>query len=371
MDGLKSKNIGSLQVRHNTIPTFREIIKNPLTFSVMVLAIVLVMNVIKTGWSFFKFEIVNGLVSGYIPDILNQSSTLVMVTLGMTLVIAASGGPDISVGAIMAVAASVCGLVLNGSEYRTTVFHNPYILGLFAGLLSGALCGAFNGLMVSFLKIQPMIATLILFTSGRAIGKIITYGQSIYNDNPAFRYLGVQIPGWPVRTTIIVSFIMIVIVLLFTKLTSLGLYIQSVGVNSSASHLVGLNSPAIKLMTFIFCGVLAGMAGLVESSNVGMVNTGELGMGIELNAILAVALGGNMLGGGKFTIAGSVIGAYTVGAVTMTIRAMEIPAYAVNAVKAIIILIIIVVSSDVFRIWFKKLALKLFSNTSLMKAGYQ
>jgi simple sugar transport system permease protein len=122
--------------------------------------------------------------------------------------------------------------------------------------------------------------------------------------NPAYKWLGVQIPGVPIRTTIIVSVVMIILVVLITKLTSLGLYIQSVGINGSSARLVGLNSRVIKFMAFVICGILAGVAGLVGSSGVGSVNSGELGLAIEMDAILAVALGGNMLGGGKFTLRG-------------------------------------------------------------------
>lgn len=341
-------------------PLAKNLMSSRLTFPLVVLLIVVVQNIITTP-TFFNISISNGLISGYIPNILDEASELVIITLGMTLVIAVSGGVDISVGAIMAIAASFCGLLLNGSEYRTDIFHNPYLLALFIGLLGGALCGAFNGFMVSGLKIQPMIATLILFTAGRSIAKQITHGQTIYIMNPEYKYLGVQIPGIPIRTTIIIAIVMIIIVVLLTRLTSLGLYVQSVGINGSASRLVGLNSRVIKFMAFVICGVLAGVAGLVGSSSVGSVNSGELGVGIEMDAILAVALGGNMLSGGKFSIAGSVIGAYTIQAITTTLYAMNVRADQLYVFKAIVIILIIVASSDVFKSKVRKLTRKVFS----------
>jgi galactofuranose transport system permease protein len=339
----------------------RKLLKNPLLFSIALLLILMIQNIITTP-DFFNITITNGLISGYIPNILDQASTLVIVTLGMTLVTAVSGGQDISVGAIMAIAASCCGLLLNGPEYRTEVFHNPYRYALFAGLIGGALCGAFNGFMVAYLKIQPMIASLILYTSGRSIAKVITHGQTVYIMNPVFKYLGVQIPGVPIRTTIIVTAAIILLVVLIVRGTSLGLFIKSVGVNSSAAYLVGLNSQFIKLITFIICGILAGVAGLVGSSGVGSVNAGELGLGIELDAILAVALGGNMLGGGKFSIAGSVIGAYTIQAITTTLYAMSVRADQLYVFKAIIIIFIIVVSSAVFKEKVRRFAGKIYKN---------
>ncbi|MEX1377455.1 MAG: ABC transporter permease [Eubacteriales bacterium] len=344
----------------NSKPFIKRLFSNPITISLLVLLVVMVQNILTTP-EFFKITMTNGLLSGYIPNILDEASELVIVTLGMTLVIAASGGPDISVGAIMAISASFCGLLLNGAEYRTEIFHNPYALALLVGLLGGALCGAFNGFMVSGLKIQPMIATLILFTAGRSIAKQITFGQTIYIMNPAYKYLGVQIPGVPIRTTILVTIVVIIIVVLITKLTSLGLYIQSVGINGSASRLVGLNSRVIKFMAFVICGILAGVAGLVGSSSVGSVNSGEIGLGVEMDAILAVALGGNMLDGGKFSIAGSIIGAYTIQAITTSLYAMNVRADQLNVFKAIIIIVIIVSSSDVFKSNIKKLTGKVFS----------
>ena len=333
---------------------FTKITENRLSFSLTLLFIIMLQNIITTP-TFFHISITNGLLSGYIPIILDEASRLVIVTLGMTLVTAAAGGQDISVGAIMAISAAFCGLLLNGPEYRTDVFHNPYALALSVGLLGGALCGAFNGFLVAVLKIQPMIASLILFTAGRSIAKLITHSQTVYIMNPVYRYLGVQIPGIPVRTTIMVTVVMIVLVALVVKLTSLGLYIQSIGINSSASRLVGINSTLIKFMAFVLCGVLCAVAGLMASSSVGSVNSDEIGRFIELDAILAVALGGTLLGGGKFSIAGSVIGAYTIQAITTTLYAMQVRADQLNVFKAVIIVVIIVVSSEVFREQFRRL----------------
>jgi len=332
----------------------KNILENRLTFSVTLLLIILVQNVITTP-TFFRMSITNGLLSGYIPIILDEASRLVIVTLGMTLVTAVSGGQDISVGSIMAISAAFCGLILNGHIYSTDVFQNPYALAILVGLLGGALCGAFNGFLVAILKIQPMIASLILFTAGRSIAKLITYSQTVYILNPVYKYLGVQIPGIPVRTTIIVSVIMIIIVTAVVKLTSLGINIEAIGINSSAARLVGINSTRIKFITFVICGVLCGVAGLMASSAVQSVNSDEIGRAIELDAILAVALGGTLLGGGKFSIAGSVIGAYTIQAITTTMYAMQVRADQLNVFKAVVIVIIIVVSSEVFKEKFKQI----------------
>jgi simple sugar transport system permease protein len=167
--------------------------------------------------------------------------------------------------------------------------------------------------------------------------------------NPVYKYLGVQLPGVPIRTTIIVSFVMVIIVSLVVKLTSLKLNIESIGINSSASRLVGINSTFIKFMAFVMCGLLCAVAGLMGSSSLGSVNSDELGRYIELDAILAVALGGTLLGGGKFTLAVSVIGAYTIQTITTTLYAMQVRADQLMVFKAIIIVVIIVISSEVFK----------------------
>ena len=339
---------GTMLLKKVSVPSFRIIRRNPLTFSLVILFIVMLQNIITTP-TFFQISITNGLLSGYIPIILDEASKLVIVTLGMTLVTAVSGGQDISVGSIMAISAAFCGLLLNGPEYRTDVFHSPYALAILAGLLGGAACGAFNGFLVAVLKIQPMIASLILFTCGRSIAKLITHSQTVYIMNPVYKYLGVQLPGIPIRTTIIVSIAMVIIVSLVVKLTSLKINIESIGINSSASRLVGINSTLIKFMAFVMCGVLCAVAGLMGSSSLGSVNSDELGRYIELDAILAVALGGTLLGGGKFTLAGSVIGAYTIQTITTTLYAMQVRADQLMVFKAIIIVVIIVISSEVFK----------------------
>jgi len=344
----------------------RRILENRLTFSITLLFIILIQNILTTS-NFFDISFVQRhdgrwLIAGYIPDILDQASYLVIVTLGMTLVTAVAGGQDISVGAIMAVAASFCGVVLNGPEYRTDVFQNPLWMAILAGLFGGALCGAFNGFLVSILKIQPMIASLILFTCGRSIAKLITYSQTIYITNPAYQSLAVQVGDIPVRTTIIISILMVVIVTAVVKLTSLGINIESIGINSSASRLVGINATRIKLVTFIICGMLCAVAGMMASSAVQSVNSAEIGLAIELDAILAVALGGTLLSGGKFSIAGSVIGAYTIRAITTTMYAMNVRADQLNVFKAVIIVIIIVASSEVFKEKMKRLAARLTKN---------
>ena len=310
---------------------------------IVCLIAVLLLNVIKTP-DFFNVSIRNGVLYGYIIDVINRASELVILAVGMTLVTAASGGQDISVGAVMAVAAAVCCQVVSVTEYQ-----NSIILAVVAALLASALCGAFNGFLVARLRIQPMVATLILYTAGRGIAQLITAGQITYIRVDSFKMAGGYIGKCPIPTPIFFAVITVVIVALILKKTALGLYIESVGINGKAARLVGLNSTMIKFLTYVICGVLAGIAGIVASSRIYSADANNIGLNLEMDAILAVALGGNFLGGGKFSLVGSVIGAYTIQALTTTLYAMNVKADQLPVYKAIVVIIIVTLQSEVFK----------------------
>ena len=290
----------------------RKITSMRLFLPIVCLLAVLLVNVITTP-DFFAISISkNGVLSGYIVDVINRASELVILAVGMTLVTAASGGQDISVGAVMAVAAAVCCQILSGGQVSVNTLANPIILGIVAAILASALCGAFNGFLVAKLNIQPMVATLILFTAGRGIAQLVTNGQITYIRVGSYQVMGGYIGKCPIPTPIFIAIAVVIIVSLILKKTALGLYIESVGINGTASRLVGLNSTMIKFLTYVICGVMAGIAGVVASSRIYSADANNIGLNLEMDAILAVALGGNVLGGGKFSLMGSVIGAYTI-----------------------------------------------------------
>ena len=320
---------------------------------IVCLIAVLMANLITTP-GFFKVSINNGVLYGYIVDVINRASELVILAIGMTLVTAASGGQDISVGAVMAVSAAVCCRILAGGEVSVNELAAPMGLAILAALGASALCGAFNGFLVSKLNIQPMVATLILFTAGRGIAQLFTDGQITYIRVDSYKVLGGYIGNIPVPVPIFLAIIMIIIVNLVLKKTALGLYIESVGVNGTASRLVGLNSTMIKFITYVICGVLAGFAGVIASSRIYSADANNIGLNLEMDAILAVALGGNVLGGGKFSLMGSVIGAYTIQALTTTLYAMNVAADQLPVYKAIVVVIIVTLQSPVFRAFIEK-----------------
>lgn len=324
---------------------------------VVCLVAVLLLNVIQTP-DFFKVSINNGVLYGYIIDIINRGSELVILAVGMTLVTAASGGQDISVGAIMAVAASVCCQLLTAGARSSSELAMPIFVAAVIGILIAGLCGAFNGLLVARLNIQPMVATLILYTAGRGIAQLVTQGQITYVRADSYKVLGGYIGKCPIPTPIFVAVITVIVMQLILKKTALGLYIESVGINGSASRLVGLNSTMLKFLSYVICGLLAGLAGIVASSRIYSADANNIGLNLEMDAILAVALGGNNLGGGKFNMMGSIIGAYTIQALTTSLYAMNVSADQLPVYKAIVVIIIVVIQSPVFRKKFARVSRK-------------
>ena len=315
---------------------------------IVCLIAVLLVNVITTP-GFFKVSINNGVLYGYIVDVINRASELVILAVGMTLVTAASGGQDISVGAVMAVAAAVCCQILSGGEVSVNSLAAPIIVAMLAALAASALCGAFNGFLVAKLNIQPMVATLILYTAGRGIAQLITDGQITYIRVKSYQVFGSYVGKFPIPMPVVIAIIVVIIAYVILKKTALGLYIESVGINGTASRLVGLNSTMIKFLTYLICGVLAGVAGFVASSRIYSADANNIGLNLEMDAILAVALGGNILGGGKFNLMGSVIGAYTIQALTTTLYAFSVPSDQLPVYKAIVVIIIVVLQSPVFK----------------------
>lgn len=335
---------------------------------IVCLVAVLLLNVIKTP-DFFNVSIQNGVLYGYIIDVINRASELVILAVGMTLVTAASGGQDISVGAIMAVAAAVCCQVLSGGEVSVTEYASPLILAVVAALLASALCGAFNGFLVAKLNIQPMVATLILYTAGRGIAQLITNGQITYIRVDSYKMAGGYIGKCPIPTPVFFAVIAVILVAVILKKTALGLYIESVGINGKAARLVGLNSTMIKFLTYVICGVLAGIAGIVASSRIYSADANNIGLNLEMDAILAVALGGNFLGGGKFSLVGSVIGAYTIQALTTTLYAMNVKADQLPVYKAIVVIIIVTLQSEVFKKYIANFKAKRNAGKSAVEGG--
>lgn len=328
---------------------FKKLTKQPLFLPIFCMILVLLINLIKSP-SFFSISINNGVLYGRIIDILNRGSEIAILAVGQTLVVAVSAGTDISVGSVMSLSACSCCMMLAGyGNNSVNELAVPMIVGMLFGVLMGGVCGAFNGALVSKLKIQPMVATLILYTAARAIGLLLCNNQITYIRYEPYKYLGNFLPGCPIPTPVFVAIAVILIVTILLKKTALGLYIQSVGINGRAARISGINSDVVCFVCYLICGVCAGIAGIVASSRIYSADSNNIGLNYEMDAILAVALGGNSLGGGKFNLAGSIIGAYTIQAITTTLLAMGVSTDQAPVFKAIIVIIIVVVQAPAFK----------------------
>ncbi len=324
------------------------------------LFLLIVFNLIRDV-GFFSLAITtnndgNTVLSGNIISILNGASELAILAIGMTLVTASSRGQDISVGAAAAIAGSVFVRVLR--ENQITM---PIILAAFlASCIVAIIFGAFNGTLVAVFKIQPMIASLILFSAGRSIAYWINGGATPTVESPLLGYIGSFIPGIPIPTPIIIVMIFGALVSLVLRFTNLGLYTQAVGINERSARLNGINAVLIKLLSFMILGVCAAISGSIAVSRIGLINHETILLDIEMDAILAVAIGGNALSGGKFSLTGSVIGAFVIQALTITLYAMKIPSTAIKAYKAMVIIAIVVIGSPIVKGYAIQLRDKLF-----------
>jgi ribose/xylose/arabinose/galactoside ABC-type transport system permease subunit len=337
---------------HRTF-TWRRFTENRLFFPLVALFLILLFDLIFIP-GFFNIENRDGNLHGSLVDILRNGSTVMLLAIGMTLVIA-TGGVDLSVGATMAIAASVAGILMNPSALRNEVFFvtdpnytfQPLWLVIVAALVVSILCGLWNGALVAYMRIQPMVATLILMISGRGIAQLITNGLRVQITYRPYAFIG---QGWLVLPfSLYIVAIVFVITWLMTRKTAIGMFIESVGINFRSSYFSGIDEKKIKLLVYTFCGFCAGIAGLVASSNVKTSDANNIGLTTELDAILAVVIGGTAMAGGRFSLLASMVGALVMQAITQSMYAIGVPAFALQAIKAIVVVFVILLYSDQVR----------------------
>ena len=333
----------------------KKLFQSQLAIPLVALIVLVVFNLIRDPGFFSivikKNNLGNTVLSGNLISILNGASELVILAIGMTLVTSATKGQDISIGASAAIAGSVFVKVLRAGNINA----GTILLGLILACIVAILFCLFNGTLIAKFNIQPMIASLILFTAGLPLAYWINGGATPNVESPLLTYIGGFIPHVPVPTPIIVVVIFILLINLLLKKTTLGLYIQSVGINERAAKLNGINPVIWKLAVFVILGVCVTMAGSINVCRIGLINHETILLDIEMDAILAVAIGGNSLGGGKFKLSGSILGAYIIQALTITLYAMKVSSTAVKAYKAIVIIIIVVAGSAVVKAWISQL----------------
>lgn len=329
----------------------RRLTRYQLFLPVLALLILVLYNAIFVP-DFFKIEILNGQLHGRLVDILNRAAPLIISTIGMTFVIA-TGGIDISIGSVIAITGSVAAYLIGGDGAGVAKMNFGLVIVI--TLFVGCLCGLWNAFLVAKLHIQPIVATLILQTAGRGIAMLITQGQIITVYYKPFSYLGNFVPGFFLPTTILLAAAVILFVVLVMKKTSTGMFIQSVGINRTAAFYSGIRVTGILFLVYIFSGFCGGLTGLIEASMISAADANNAGLNFEASAILSVALGGTLLSGGKFTLAGSIIGAITIQTLTTTMYASGVSSVHLPVIQGAIIILICLLQSPRFQgIWKKR-----------------
>jgi len=308
-------------------------------WSLAALLVLLLLNAVMNP-AFFAVSIHDGQLYGSLIDIAFRSVPLILTALGMTLVIA-TGGVDLSVGSTAAFAGACATLALGGG----------WLSALAAALLGGLAVGLFNGLLITALGLQPIIATLISMVSTRGLAQLVLGGQILPIANPSYvaigtsAFLGVPVAIW------IVVFSCLVLSLLLRRTTA-GLFIEAVGANSLASRFIGLSEKKVRLVVYTLAGLFAALSGVVLSTNIRAVDGNNLGLYLELDAILAVVIGGTRLSGGRFSLLGTVFGALIIQTVTTTINTQGIRVELMLMVKALVVIAICLAQSTrVSQLW--------------------
>ncbi|HWT03765.1 MAG TPA: ABC transporter permease [Pyrinomonadaceae bacterium] len=261
-------------------------------------------------------------------NILLQVAPTALVAVGMTFVIS-TGGIDLSVGSVMAIASATAAVTLPSGT-------GP---ALALALLVSLAAGAFNGALISFFRIQPIIVTLALLISGRGVAQVISRGGDLIEfQNPAFEYLGKGYLG-PFPVQVVVMFAVAAAAVFVMRATAFGRYVAAVGGNEAAARLSGVKVRRTKIMVYAASGLLAGLAGLIETARLGASDAQKVGLNIELDAIASVVVGGTPLAGGRATVLGTLLGALIMQVITTTINMRDYPYAWSLVIKAAIILV--------------------------------
>lgn len=330
-------------------PTLLQRIRgHQLVWPVLALLVLLVVNVAANP-SFLDVRMQDGHLYGNVVDIVRNSAPVLLVALGMTLVIA-TRGIDLSVGAIAAIAAAVaCTRIVGAGD------EGALTTAVMAGTYAVVVCillGAWNGFLVSVLGIQPIIATLILMVAGRGISMAVTDGQITTVNNPWFSDIA---SGFVLTLPLafLIALAVFGLTALLTRRTALGMLIEAVGINPEASRLAGVRSRTIIWTVYAFSGFCSGVAGLVIAANTNSVNANSLGLWIELDAILAVVIGGTSLAGGRFSLTGTLIGALFIATLARTIPNIGIPSEINYLFKAVVVIAVCLLQSPKARAVFR------------------
>jgi len=289
--------------------------------------------------NFFHLGYADGRLTGRLVEILRFSSPTILLSLGMALVLA-TGGVDLSVGAVMALAGAVTAALCNDP------IHWPAWSAALAAVAVALLAGAWNGLLVTALEIQPIVATLVLMVAGRGVAMKLSGARHVNVNGAIFDFLGGSFAALP--TAGLIALAVFALTAAFTRLTSAGLFIEASGANPVASRFAGVRVKLVTLLVYVFSGSCAGVAGLLTTGDLHGADAARLGLFTELDAILAAVLGGTALTGGRFSLAGAVIGSLFIETLNQTVRA-TISSEAILVAKAVVVLAVCLLQAEGFR----------------------
>ena len=267
---------------------------------------------------------------------LTQVATIVIVATGMTLVIA-TGGIDLSVGSLMAISGALAPIIFLGKIVPVSPALGT-ILAVIVPILVAGLFGLFNGVLVTTFRIQPIIATLVLFIAGRGIAQVVTNGNLQAFKNPGFQYIGLGRPlGIPFQAILMI--LIVVLVAWVMRTTTFGRYVLATGGNEAAARLAGVPVSRVKRAVYVISGLLCGLAGLIVIAINSSSDANLVGLNMELSAIAATAVGGTPLTGGRATIVGTLLGALIIQLIGFTLLSKGVPFAVAQVINASIILV--------------------------------
>ncbi len=263
---------------------------------------------------------------------LTQVAGIVVVALGMTLVVA-TGGIDLSVGSLMAIAGALAPMLFLGQLVPLPAPWVGVALALTVPVLATGALGWINGWLVTRYRIQPIVATLVLLIAGRGIAQVITNGNLQAFRNPAFQVIGLgRLLGLPVQVWLMAA--LVLVFALVVRRTLFGRQVLAVGGNERAARLAGVPVARVKRLVYVISGLCAGVAGLVVIAINSASDANLVGLGMELDAIAAVAVGGTVLSGGRARIGGTLVGALVIQMVRYILLALGVPDAAALVAKA-------------------------------------
>lgn len=261
-------------------------------------------------------------------NLVRQIAVKGILAVGMTFILL-TGGIDLGVGSVLALSGVIA------TSLATTEHNIPLVVSLLAGLAVGAVCGIFNGTLVSKFNVPAFIVTLAMTTIASGAALIYTNGRPVINLTDAYKVIGGKSIG-PLPISIIIFLIVIAVAVFVLEFTTYGRHIRAVGGNEQAAITSGINAKAIKFSAYVVMGICCAIAGIILTSRVQTGNP-SAGTGYELDAIAAAVIGGTSLSGGVGTVAGSVVGILILGVLSNGLDLLNVSSYLQDIIKGVII----------------------------------